>query len=178
MHLTEALLELCSQEQFPIIAIDGPAGAGKTTIAEDLYLALSLSKSTAIIHMDDLYNGWDHALDEDFVEVLSEIVRCFKDSKPLMVRKYDWFKSEFGEIQEIAPSQILILEGVGAGSLEIQNQLTALIWMEIEPELGLSRVLARDGEIVANQMQKWLSTQQQYFSQHSPREKADFILST
>ncbi|MEY4037004.1 MAG: hypothetical protein RL201_385, partial [Actinomycetota bacterium] len=69
-------------------------------------------------------------------------------------------------------------EGVGSGAKEIQDNFAALIWMEIDPEVGLKRVINRDGEQVAEQMQKWLTTQEKYFLQHSTREKADFILTT
>jgi len=40
------------------------------------------------------------------------------------------------------------------------------------------RVIDRDGYQVEDEMKKWLGTQQEYFSQHSMREKADFLLTT
>ena len=38
-----------------LIAIDGPSGAGKTTLARDVAAVLA----APTIHMDDLYPGWD-----------------------------------------------------------------------------------------------------------------------
>jgi uridine kinase len=78
----------------------------------------------------------------------------------------------------LAPCDLLILEGVGSGDKEIQDKFAALIWMEIEPEAGLKRVINRDGAHVQEEMEKWLTTQAEYFLQHSTREKADFILTT
>jgi len=75
-------------------------------------------------------------------------------------------------------ADLLILEGVGSGDKEIQDNFAALIWMDIDPADGLKRVINRDGEQVAEQMKKWLTTQEKYFLQHSTREKADFILTT
>ena len=60
----------------------------------------------------------------------------------------------------------------------LQDELAALIWIDIDPEIGVMRVIARDGYQVEDEMKKWLGTQQEYFSQHSTREKADFILTT
>ena len=37
-----------------LYAIDGPAGAGKTTYAAKLEAELSLNASVKVIHMDDL----------------------------------------------------------------------------------------------------------------------------
>ena len=64
MELIAALSDLCKEQARPIIAIDGPAGAGKTTLAHEIFLALSNSMSIQVIHMDDLYAGWDKALTE------------------------------------------------------------------------------------------------------------------
>ena len=45
-----------------LIAIDGPAGAGKTTLAAKFFAEFSVDKSVLVIHLDDLYDGWDNAL--------------------------------------------------------------------------------------------------------------------
>jgi uridine kinase len=97
---------------------------------------------------------------------------------PSKVSRYNWATSSFDPSEEIAPADLLILEGVGSGDKSLQDQLAALIWIDIEPEIGVKRVIERDGPGVSIQMQKWLGTQQQYFSQHSTREKADFVLTT
>ena len=57
MDLISALLDLCKGSERPIIAIDGLAGAGKTTLASNIHLALYPNYTSTIIHMDDLYNA-------------------------------------------------------------------------------------------------------------------------
>ena len=52
-----------------LFAIDGPAGAGKTTYAATLEAELSLKGTVKVIHMDDLYNGWDNALSNALSEI-------------------------------------------------------------------------------------------------------------
>ena len=178
MQLIEALLDLCSTKDRPIIAIDGPAGAGKTTLAHEIYLAISLKKSVSVIHMDDLYDGWDNALGADLTKVLLYLTDQHKQNKPAKISRFNWITSSFEDSEEIAPTDLLILEGVGSGNLAIQDELAALIWIDIDPEIGVKRVINRDGVQVAAEMRKWLGTQEEYFSQHSTREKADFILTT
>jgi uridine kinase len=178
MQLIEALLDLCSAKDRPIIAIDGPAGAGKTTLAHEIYLAISLKKSVSVIHMDDLYDGWDNALGADLTKVLLYLTDQHKQNKPAKISRFNWITSSFEDSEEIAPTDLLILEGVGSGNLAIQDELAALIWIDIDPEIGVKRVIDRDGAQVAEEMRKWLGTQEEYFSQHSTREKADFILTT
>ncbi|MEY4337799.1 MAG: hypothetical protein RL680_694, partial [Actinomycetota bacterium] len=59
-----------------LIAIDGRAGAGKTTLAAKFFEELSVDKSVQVIHMDDLYNGWNNALDERLTKTLELIVNA------------------------------------------------------------------------------------------------------
>ncbi len=42
-----------------VIALDGPSGAGKTTLARGVELALEPVAPVAVVHMDHLYPGWD-----------------------------------------------------------------------------------------------------------------------
>ena len=178
MDLIAALSDLCKEQNSPIIAIDGPAGAGKTTLAHEIYLALSLQMSVNVFHMDDLYDGWDNALGEDLTKVLRYLTDQHKENRPAKINKYNWTTSSFEEGEPLAPADLLILEGVGSGDKELQDDLAALIWIDIDPEIGVKRVIDRDGAQVADEMKKWLGAQQKYFSQHSTREKADFILTT
>lgn len=179
MELIAALSDLCKDSKFPLIAIDGPAGAGKTTLAHELFLALSTSsRSVNVIHMDDLYAGWDNALTGDLTQILQYLILQHQRQLSAKIKKYNWDTKSFNESENIPVADLLILEGVGSGDRDLQEEFTALIWIDIEPEIGLKRVIDRDGAQVQDQMQKWLVTQQQYFSQHSTREKADFILST
>jgi len=178
MELIAALSDLCKGQTRPIIAIDGPAGAGKTTLAHEIYLALSTKMSVQVIHMDDLYAGWDKALTEDLTKILRYLVDQHLGKSPATIQRYNWGTSSFGDSEVLPVADLLILEGVGSGDKEIQDNFAALIWMEIDPADGLKRVINRDGEQVAEQMEKWLTTQEKYFSQHSTREKADFILTT
>ena len=178
MQLIAALLDLCSEKAQPIIAIDGPAGAGKTTLAHEIFLALSPKMSVNVIHMDDLYYGWENALSPDLTSILQYLSSQHQKRSAANIQRYNWTTSSFGEVEILEPADLLILEGVGSGDKAIQDEFSALIWIDIDPAIGVNRVIGRDGPQVADEMNKWLGTQQEYFSQHSTREKADFILTT
>ena len=178
MELTAALLDLCKGVAQPVIAIDGPAGGGKTTLAQNLALAFATSLSTTVIHMDDLYDGWDGALDEDFSSVLSHIVGLHKKSANISYSSYNWSEAKFDEAKEVPHTQLLILEGVGSGQSSIRSSLTALIWIDINDKQGLARVIARDGESIRVPMEKWLTLQEQHFHLEGTQNAADFILTT
>ena len=161
-----------------LLAIDGPAGAGKTTLAAKLEAEYSVHSSVRTIHMDDLYDGWGNALSSDLSKILQYLVSQHEAKSPAKIQRYNWESSSFGQSEELPVCDLLILEGVGCGDKELQDHLAALIWMEIDPADGLKRVIDRDGAQVKEEMEKWLGTQAEYFLQHSTREKADFILTT
>jgi uridine kinase len=178
MDLIDALSDLCSEVTQPIIAIDGPAGAGKTTLSHDIKLALAQRYSINEIHMDDLYDGWENALSSQLTDVLIYIVSTHKSSKPISISTYDWHAGAFSPAEQLEKSELLILEGVGSGQLAIRDSLAALIWIDIEDSKGVARVLERDGREIENQMSKWLSTQAQHFRDEGTQNAADFVLTT
>ena len=178
MDLIDALSDLCKDSTQPIIAIDGPAGAGKTTLAHDMALALAQHYSVTEIHMDDLYAGWDNALTSQLTDVLVQIVSAHKNMQPISISTYNWHEASFNPATELEKSELLILEGVGSGQVAIRDSLSALIWIDIEDLQGMARVLERDGKEIKGQMEKWLSTQEQHFRDEGTQNAADFVLTT
>ena len=178
MELTAALFDLCKSEQRPILAIDGPAGAGKTTLAEHLAAALSLKYKVQIIHMDDLYNGWFDAFDHHLTEALAAISRAHKRKEKISISRYNWRDGAYTAAEDIPQADLLIFEGVGSSQSAIRESLSAAIWLEIDREQGLERVIARDGAANSSEMNQWLLLQEEYFNREDCENSADFILTT
>jgi uridine kinase len=178
MNLIEALHDLTKTLPTPIITIDGPAGAGKTTLASHLSTSLGNYFSTSVIHMDDLYNGWEDPFARPFIEALKTITESHAKKKSYVISQYDWALGEYGPAKSFQPTQLLILEGVGSSSSYIRDVVTASIWIDIKPEVGLQRVLTRDGTSIATEMQQWLKTQETFFTAEKSAELADFALTT
>lgn len=178
MELIDALYDLCSKAKHPVIAIDGAAGAGKTTLASHIESSLSRRISVQTIHMDDLYNGWQNPFDENFSNNLKSIIQAHRDSAPLSYRRFDWQKNSYTEPLSLPHTELLILEGVGSSLLEIDPFLTVRIWLDIDEKIGFQRVIARDGQHLSSEMERWLEMQKQHFSSQDPRNRADFILTT
>ena len=178
MQLIEALAEITHGVDQPIIAIDGPAGAGKTTLASTLSLALSPQMSTTVIHMDELYPGWENALGDELTKTLTWLTSCHKAKKPLLYSSFNWIANEFNPPKSHASTQLLILEGVASAQLPIEENLVTSIWLDLDPEIGFRRVIERDGENISLEMKKWLVTQEQHFAADRTKERCEFLLST
>ena len=155
-----------------IIAIDGPAGAGKSTLAARISSTYP-SSSTAIIHMDDLYAGWDDALTTTLTKNLElNIARPASQGKSIEYRKYDWLGKKYGDFIRLSTPELLILEGVGSGQKAIRKYLDQLIWIDIEPEVGISRVLQRDGDYLETEMRVWQMRESEHFREDNTRDCA------
>lgn len=160
-----------------ILAIDGPAGAGKSTLAGHLVKTLSPLGSVYVIHMDWIYAGWESALDNSLTEKLQAILNALKNRAPIDLEIYNWYSGKFDQVRQIPNSEFLVIEGVGAAQKIMRDAGATTIWIEIEPEVGMKRVLLRDGDAIAEQMQGWLKTQREYFHRDLTPESTDFSLS-
>jgi len=161
-----------------IIAIDGRAGSGKTTLANELSLALSLHLKVTVIHLDEIYAGWELALSDALRISLSRILKSISTGESITVPIYDWTKERFDSTREISPCDLIIIEGVGSAQRVVRDLATASIWLDIDQQTGLKRVLGRDGIAIENQMNQWQAREEAHFLSDATRENADFILST
>ena len=168
-------LDLLRSSQTVVIAIDGVAGSGKTTLAERLKSDLV---SCQVVHMDDLYNGWNDPLSSELTErVISQILSPIKNQQPTKYERYNWYIETFDLITSIPQSDFLILEGVGSGQREFRKFISKLIWVELDPDAGFDRVIARDGEGVRLAMLNFLVNQSNHFASNLTRNAADYAIS-
>jgi uridine kinase len=178
MQLIEALSEITLGVDQPIIAIDGPAGAGKTTLASTISLALSPHMSATVIHMDELYPGWQDALGQELTKTLTWLTSCHKAKKPLLYSSFNWVTNEFDPPKSHTSTQLLIIEGVASAQIAIEDSLATTIWLDLDPAVGYQRVIERDGEKISHEMKQWLVAQEQHFAADKTKERCDFLLST
>ena len=178
MQLIDALAEIAQGVDQPIIAIDGPAGAGKTTLASTVFLALSPHISTTVIHMDELYSGWENAIGDELTKSLTWVTSCHKAKKPLLYSSFNWAANEFADPKSHPSTHLLILEGVASAQIAVEESLATSIWLDLDPLIGYQRVIERDGEKISREMTQWLVMQEQHFAADRTKERCEFLLST
>jgi uridine kinase len=157
--------------QTKIIVIDGPAGSGKTTLAKSLS---GLLKNCPIIHMDEIYDGWENALSPKTSQDLVEwVINPLLESRSIEFVKYDWYLEKRIEKVVINLPKVLIIEGVGSSSFEISKYASLKLWIEVTKETGINRVLTRDGQQIQEQMKKWQSQESKFFIENNSKENSD-----
>jgi uridine kinase len=157
-----------------IILIDGPAGAGKTTLS----LKLKAELNCEVVHLDYLYDGWDGAFGQALPQTLTSLISAFKSGEDFELPVFNWESMSFDSVRTIKASNILIIEGVGAGQSSVRALGSKLYWVEVEDAIGLQRVLDRDGFEIEKQMRRWKEREAEHFRQERTRDFADFIIST
>jgi len=158
-----------------VITIDGPAGSGKTTLAQNLSEILG---NCPVIHMDDLYSGWRQDLKVELaIRILQSILVPIEFDLEAKYLKYNWLSSQFDQIVTVPKSQYLILEGVGAGNPKIHSKTVLNIWIEADSSQLLNRLVARDGEVIRTELSAWQSHEAEYFQSLSVRDLADVRVS-
>lgn len=158
-----------------LLCIDGPAGSGKTTAAAAV-LAAASRRSAAVVHMDDLYDGWSGLprLGPHLAGILEPLARGAAGS----YRRYDWSLGRYAETVTVPPVDLLVLEGVGSGLAQYAPLRTALVWVEAEEATRLARWRARDGAAVEPFIEPWCAAEAAYFARERTRAAADLIWST
>jgi len=162
----------------PLLAIDGPAGAGKTTLAAKLEAEYSVHSSVRTIHMDDLYDGWDDALGQSLTDVLHKITAAHLSGDQCTIKLFNWHVMKFDREEVIAPRDYLILEGVGAAQKVVRDAGAITYWLDIDEATGLKRVLARDGAHIEREMLQWQIQQSIHFAKDQTRENCEFKLTS
>jgi uridine kinase len=153
------------------VAVDGPSGAGKTTVAQQLADELD----APIVHMDDIYPGWD-GLAEAIPALVSQILAPLAAGRQPSYRRWDWARSEYGESRAVPAAEVLVVEGVGCGSRPAAPYVSVLIWVDAPRDQRRARGIARDGAAYAPHWERWAHQEEALFAAERTAERADFVI--
>ncbi|MFN8195139.1 MAG: 4-amino-4-deoxy-L-arabinose transferase [Nocardioidaceae bacterium] len=159
-----------------LVCVDGPAGSGKTTLA-DAVVAASRHRvpSARVLHMDDMYQGWS-GLGDVASRIRDGIVVPLGAGLPGRYRRWDWLASAWAEEHVVGPVSLLVVEGVGSGALEYADAIGTLVWVSAPAEVRLARGLERDGEAMLGHWEQWMVDEAAHFAAQRTRERADVVL--
>jgi uridine kinase len=152
-----------------VIAIDGPGGAGKTTLAAWLAEALG----AAVIHTDDFASSENPV--EWWPELIERALKPLAAGKPARYRPTPWAGDE-RELIEIVPGGTVLLEGVTASRRAFRPYLAYSIWVETDRDVRLQRGLDRDGEGSRSQWERWIAAEDQYLESERPADHVELVL--
>ena len=160
-----------------LICVDGPAGSGKTTVAERLATRASVrALRYRVLHMDDLYDGWDGAT-RGFALLRDHVLARIAEGQEGRYRRYDWEADAYAELHIVpADLDLLIVEGVTSADRGVDPWASLTIWVEVSNALRLDRGIERDGEALRDRWLDWMRWERDHFAEERTGSRAGLVV--
>lgn len=170
--LAEAVLDLSDAgKATPIVLIDGRAGSGKSTLADALQRRLFKEGETLprVIHMDDLYPGWDGlAAGAEYLQ--RNILSAIESHKTAHWQLFDWSAGERGEWREFSGGTPLIVEGCGSLNQRSASVAGITVWLEVDQAVRYDRWVKREGS--DEHWAAWAAQEEDFYARERASELA------
>lgn len=183
--MKEKLLEIINNKSLMtesfIIAIDGKAGAGKTTLAHDLAEELN----APIIPMDDFFLPFsmrnESRLEEPggnvhYERFAKEVIPFLLEGEEIEYQPFDCSTGELGNPIRIPGRRLYIVEGSYSHHPYFQEYYDFSIFVDINPKEQMKRIQERNGDDASIFAEKWIPMENRYFDHYKIKEQADYIL--
>jgi len=162
----------------PLILIDGRAGSGKSTLAAKLQNELFKQGESMprIIHMDDLYEGWQGlALGAEYLQRF--ILQPLLTKKNASWQEYNWELEQRDRWREFSGGTPLIIEGCGSLNQFTSTVANISIWLEVDEEIRRARWHERDGNTFYEYFDIWAAQELDFIAREKSPSLGDFGLS-
>lgn len=181
LPVLEAAAEL-PPKAVTVIAVDGRAASGKSTLARQLEIILE----AAVIHMDDFFLPEKLRTPERFAtpggnvhyeRFKEEILPALAKNQPFEYRKFDCSTMTMGTKSTVAVSRWRIVEGAYSLHPEFGNYADLKLFFDIAPAEQMKRIRKRNGEKKAQIFAaRWIPLEENYIKWAKPDKRADIIL--
>lgn len=154
-----------------LVCVDGPAGAGKTTLADAV---AALVPGAVVLHTDALLEGWRGL--PGLPATIDALLAPLAAGEATTWREWDWTDSRWGVTHVLAPAPLLVLEGVGSAPARCAGLVTALVWVETPRETRVQRWWERDGDAMRPYWDDWFADETALHERERTRERADLVV--
>ncbi len=159
--------------QCRVLAIDGASGCGKSTLSA----ALSRLGTAQVVHLDQLYPGWD-GLEAGVDLLIRYILIPFSRGESGSIPTWNWVRNQPGPINHLDFCPVLIVDGCGSGARRCAEFLSELIWLEAPAAVRYDRAMARDGDDYRPHWGRWAAAERRHFDQENTAARATIRLVT
>ncbi len=159
------------------VSVDGPSGAGKTTIAQRLSDALGAAGATVEqVHVDDLLDGWDDLV-TFWPRLERQVLTPLANGLSGRYRRYNWRSARFDEQWwPVDVPDVLIVEGVSSARAAAADRLALAVMVVAESGVRLLRTLRRDGAHLRPRLIRWMRDEDRHFAGDDTLRRVDVII--
>lgn len=176
------LLERLKSDQPQIVALDGRAASGKTTLAQDL----AAVADAGVIHMDDFFLPAALRTPErlrtpggnvHYERVLTDVLPRLRQGEAFAYPRFDCGVMALRGERAVPAAAIRIVEGAYSCHPALGDYMTLRAFSNVSPDEQRRRILLRNGEAAwENFRQRWIPLEEAYFAAYNVREKADVVV--
>ena len=174
--ISSQVLELIDRgNQTPIVVIDGRAGSGKSTFAEQLQQQLFRDGESAprVIHMDNIFEGWDGlALGSDYM--VRFILEPLARQETASWQDWSWVKNQRSSWREFSGGTPLIVEGCGALTERSKAHANLSLWLEASEEVRRERWVQRERHL--DKFEFWAAQELDFYAREKSPALADLVV--
>ena len=182
LPLLEGVARILEEKNFCVLAIDGRAAAGKTTLAARLEQILGVDA----IHMDDFFlpppMRTEARLGEvggnvHYERVREEVLPHLSTGENFSYGVFDCSHMAITGRREIGASRIRLVEGSYSHHPVFGAYADLRVFVTVSPEEQMERILCRNGEGLAKRFrEEWIPMEERYFAAFEVEAKADIVI--
>jgi uridine kinase len=161
-----------------LVLIDGPAGAGKTKLADRIadVLRVRSGAPVPVVHGDDIYEGWT-GLGTMWPILGTQILEPLSRGEGAVFLRWDWARGERGdEVRIEAGLPVLVIEGVGVAQRLARPYASLVVYVDAPRDVRLARGVARDGEAMRTEWERWQTAEATFLDAEATRDAADVLI--
>lgn len=165
-----------------VIAVDGRAASGKSTMAEQLKTILD----GQVIHMDDFFLPGQLRTDDRFAvpgsnvhyeRFAEEVLPNVRKAQSFSYRKFDCGVMDYAGTREVSEAYFRIVEGAYSCHPRFGSYADLTVFSDVDPDAQMERVIKRNGSKMAEKFRaEWIPMEEEYFVEYGIRESADIIV--
>lgn len=175
-----AAVERLRASQPALVGIDGPSGAGTSTLARSL-------PDVTVVEVDDFYRPMDPArrasLDPqegyelyfDWQRLQAEVLEPLIVGQPAVYERYDWERDELGSIRIVEPTGVIVVEGVYVLRPQLRTHFDLTVFVDTPRDERLLRCRAR-AENPDEWIERWMAAEDWYLEHVRPQDAADLVV--
>jgi uridine kinase len=162
-----------------VVAVDGRAASGKTTLAE----LLSSVLNAETIHMDDFFLPLELRTQGRLLEAggnihyerfCEEVLPNIAAKEPFSYGVFDCSRMEMCGKKTVGAGKWRIVEGSYSHHPKFGDYADLRVFCSVESEEQMKRIVSRNGERMAMRFkEEWIPMEEKYFSGYSISESAD-----
>jgi len=179
-HIIFNITQLMQFKDYVVVAIDGQAASGKTTLARQL----ANHFNAPVIHIDDYFLQSHQRNEERLLEIggnfdyerFKEEVIKHLSNKKLIIHPFNCQTMIFEEPKNIAFEKLLIIEGVYSMRKEFHPFYDLKIVVTIDSLIQKQRIYSRNPKVFKRFIEEWIPKENMYLTHNDIISLADIHL--